>query len=69
MITIQVGELKTHFSEILDKVKKGEEIIISYGRKKDKIAKIVPYKDHQSNTSRKLGILKNKSSYKNGMSE
>ena len=63
MKTIQVGDLKTHFSEILNKIKNGDEIIISYGRKKEKIAKIVPYKN-SNNNPRKIGILKGKASYK-----
>ncbi len=64
MKTIQIGDLKTHFSEILNQVKNGNEIIISYGRKKEKIAKIVPYKKTDNKTPRKLGILKGKASYK-----
>ena len=64
MKTIQIGELKTHFSEILDKVKNGDEIIISYGRKKEKIAKIIPFKNSQTNKPRKLGIFKDKVKYK-----
>lgn len=64
MKTIQVGDLKTHFSEILNSVKNGDEIIISYGRKKEKIAKIIPYSDEDNKKPRKLGILKGKASYK-----
>ena len=64
MKTIQIGELKTHFSEILDKVKNGDEIIISYGRKKEKIAKIIPFKSSQTDKPRKLGIFKDKVKYK-----
>jgi antitoxin (DNA-binding transcriptional repressor) of toxin-antitoxin stability system len=64
MKTIQVGDLKTHFSEILNSVKNGDEIIISYGRKKEKIAKIIPYNDESNNKPRKIGILKGKASFK-----
>lgn len=64
MKTIQIGELKTHFSEILNQVKNGDEIIISYGRKKEKIAMIVPYKNNQNTKKRKLGIFKDKANYK-----
>ena len=35
MQTMTVGEFKSHFSEVLDKVKQGEDIIISYGKKKE----------------------------------
>lgn len=64
MKTIQVGDLKTHFSEILNQVKKGNEIIISYGRKKEKVAKIIPYRSNNDKIPRKLGILKGKASCK-----
>jgi len=64
MRTIQVGDLKTHFSEVLKEVKKGEEIIISFGRKKEKIAIIVPYDDYQKRKTRKLGLLEGKASFK-----
>ena len=64
MKTIQIGELKTHFSEILNKVKNGDEIVISYGRKKEKIAKIIPFKNDQNIKPRKLGVFKDKVKYK-----
>lgn len=31
-----VGELKTHFSEVIDEVKAGEEIVITYGKKRER---------------------------------
>jgi prevent-host-death family protein len=43
MKTMQIGELKTHFSEVLNDVKSGEEIVITYGKKKENIAVIIPY--------------------------
>ena len=64
MKTIQIGELKTHFSEILNEVRNGDEIIISYGRKKEKIAKIIPFKNNQNKNPRKLGVFKDKVKYK-----
>ncbi len=46
MKTITVGELKARFSEILKLVEtEKEEIIIEYGKKRKKIAKIVPYEE------------------------
>ena len=64
MKNLQVAELKTHFSEILEDVKNGEEITISFGRKKEKIAVIIPYSKYKKNKKRKLGILENKAFYK-----
>jgi prevent-host-death family protein len=63
---LQVAELKTNFSEILEDVKNGEEITISFGRKKEKIAVIIPYAKYKKNNRRKLGILENIASYKIG---
>jgi antitoxin (DNA-binding transcriptional repressor) of toxin-antitoxin stability system len=57
MKTIQAGELKKHFSEILKEIRNGEEFVISFGRKKEKIAVIIPYKNYQNKQERKLGIL------------
>lgn len=64
MKNLQVAELKTNFSEVLEDVKNGEEITISFGRKKEKIAVIIPYSKYKKNIKRKLGILENKASYK-----
>jgi len=60
MKTLPVGELKTHFSEILDKIKSGEEIIITYGKKKESIAVIVPYNKYKKKNKIKIGLLKDK---------
>lgn len=60
MKTLPVGELKTHFSEILNDVKSGEEIIITYGKKKENIAVIVPYTTYKKKNKIKLGLLKDK---------
>ena len=64
MKTKSVGELKTNFSEVLENVKKGESIVISYGRKKEKIAVIIPYSSYKSIKKRKLGIYEDKATYK-----
>jgi len=60
MKTLPVGELKTHFSEILNEVKAGEEIIITYGRKKESIAVIIPYSTYKKKNKITIGLLKNK---------
>jgi prevent-host-death family protein len=62
MKTMQVAELKARFSEVLEEVKKGEEITVSYGRKKENVAVLVPYKKYQEKAKRKLGIYKGKAS-------
>ncbi len=64
MKTFQVGELKSNFSKILEDVKHGEEIIISFGKKKEKIAVILPFSKYKKITHRKLGLLEEKASFK-----
>jgi len=54
-----VGELKTHFSEILSEVRNGKKVGIMYGRKKEPVAMIVPYSDEKQ-TERKIGVLDGK---------
>lgn len=60
MQTISVGELKARFSEVLDRVVKGEEIIISYGKKREKVAVLLPYTRYHNRKDRKLGTLKDR---------
>ncbi len=63
MKTFQVGELKSKFSQVLEYLKNGEEVTISFGKKKEKVAVIVPYAKYKKSIKRKLGILKNKASF------
>lgn len=55
-----VGEFKTHFSEIIEQVRSGEEIIITYGKKKENVAVIIPYEAYKTKRIR-LGLLQDKS--------
>ncbi len=60
MKTLAVGEFKSRFSEVLDEVKTGAEIIITYGRKKENIAVIIPYENFKKRNKVTLGLLKDK---------
>jgi prevent-host-death family protein len=60
MQSISVGELKARFSEVLEQVGKGKEIIISYGKKRKKVAVLLPYDHYTPKQDRKLGILKDR---------
>ena len=60
MKTFAVGDFKTHFSEIIERVRAGEEIIISYGKKKENVAVLIPYAAYKSKRIR-LGLLQDKS--------
>jgi prevent-host-death family protein len=64
MKTLQVGEFKSHFSEVIENIKKGEEVVISFGKKKEKIAVLVPYSKYMKKKSRKIGLLEKKASFK-----
>jgi antitoxin (DNA-binding transcriptional repressor) of toxin-antitoxin stability system len=58
MKTMSVGEFKTHFSEVLEQVKAGEEIAVTYGKKKEVVGYFLPEKPQRA--KRKLGILEGK---------
>ncbi len=59
MKTFAVGEFKTHFSEIIEQVRAGEEIIISYGKKKENVAVLIPYASYKTKKIQ-LGLLQHK---------
>ena len=58
-----VGELKTHFSAVLEEVKQGQKVGILYGRAKKPVAMIVPYVEEKKG-KRKIGILDGKAEFK-----
>jgi prevent-host-death family protein len=64
METFKVGELKSKFSRVLERVRAGEEIIISFGKTGKKIAVLVPYNKYISASPRRLGLLKKKATYR-----
>ncbi|TGK54194.1 type II toxin-antitoxin system Phd/YefM family antitoxin [Leptospira bouyouniensis] len=59
MKSFPVGELKTHFSEVLEYVKNGEKVGILFGKNKKPIAMIVPV-NQKNNQKRKIGMLDGK---------
>ena len=62
MKTLQSAEAKTHFSSVLKDVEAGNEVAISYGRRKETIAVIIPYEKWKKNQKRQLGTLEGKMS-------
>lgn len=68
MKTMTVGEFKTRFSEVLEQVKSGTEIAVTYGKAKEVVGYFVPKsaksnnvpKSAKSNKKRDLGLLKGK---------
>ncbi len=60
MKTLPLAEVKTHLSSLLKEVETGSEIAISFGKKRETIAVIVPYKEYKRSKKRRLGMLKGK---------
>ncbi len=60
MKTVTVGDFKTHFSELIERVRAGEKIVISYGKKKEKVAVLIPYAAYKPKKIQ-LGLLQDKS--------
>ena len=58
METLTVGEFKARFSEIIERVKRGESIGVTYGRRKNLIGVFQPQKEELK--KRKIGILEGK---------
>lgn len=52
-----VGEFKARFSEAVEAVKHGEAIVISYGKKRQNIAVLVPYDTFKHKNAITLGRL------------
>lgn len=54
-----IGDLKSHFSEVIQEIKAGEEIAVAFGKKREIIAYLIP-KSARKPAKRQLGILQNK---------
>ena len=62
MTQLTVGQFKAKFSEVVQKLLQGEEIVVSYGKKKEKIGVIIPYDSYKKKRKIKLGLLEGKAS-------
>lgn len=62
MKTLQSAKAKTQFSSVLRDVGLGNEVTITYGKKKQAIAVIIPYEKWKKNQKRELGTLEGKMS-------
>lgn len=63
MKMLAVGEFKTHFSEVLEDVKHGQEYVVCYGRKKEKVAVLIPFENYRKKPVQ-LGVLEGIATYK-----
>ena len=57
MQTVQVGEFKARFSEIIEAVRAGETVVVSYGRSRKNVAALIPFDQLPAAQPRRLGIL------------
>ena len=62
MKTVQSAKAKSHFSSVLKDVEAGNEVTITYGKKNQAIAVIIPYEKWKKNQKRQLGTLEGKMS-------
>jgi antitoxin (DNA-binding transcriptional repressor) of toxin-antitoxin stability system len=62
MKTLQSAKAKTHFSSVLKDIEAGNEIAITYGKKKQTVAVIIPYEKWKKQQKRQLGTLEGKMS-------
>jgi prevent-host-death family protein len=62
METLSLAEAKTHFSSVLKQVRLGNEIAISFGKKKETAAVIMPYAAWKKTKKRQLGLLQRRGS-------
>ena len=57
MKNLPVAEVRSKFSSVLKDVAEGEEVDITFGRKKEPIAVIVPIDEYKKIKARRLGTL------------
>ena len=55
--TITVSELKAQLAAALDAVRAGKILVVTYGRKRTKVAALVPYAAVLPANKRRLGVL------------
>ena len=57
MKTLQVGEFMARFSEIIEAVRAGETVVVSYGRRRENVAALIPFSQLPATGPRLLGVL------------
>ena len=58
-----MANLSTNSLKFWTVFKKGEKIVISYGKSKENVAVMIPYAEYKGTNSIKLGVLEGKASY------
>jgi antitoxin (DNA-binding transcriptional repressor) of toxin-antitoxin stability system len=63
MKSIAVGEFKAQFSSIIKELQAGHSIAITYGKKRTKLAVLVPYDQYVKSAKRQIGVLQGNAGY------
>lgn len=63
MKSIAVGAFKAQFSSVIKDLQEGRPIAITYGKKRMKLAVLVPYDQYVKSAKRQIGVLQGKASY------
>lgn len=63
MKSLTIGEFKAQFSDVIKDIQEGHSVAITYGKKRMKLAVLVPYDRYMDVTERKLGILQDKAQF------
>ena len=63
MKTLTVGEFKAQFSSVIEMIKQGEEVEVTFGKQKEVIGVFKPKEKKKDNSLRKFGTLKNTPGY------
>jgi prevent-host-death family protein len=63
MKSIAVGEFKAQFSSVIKELQEGHPIAITYGKKRTKLAVLVPYDEYVKSAKRRIGVLQGKAGY------
>ena len=63
MKSIAVGEFKALFSSVIKELQEGHPITITYGKKRTKLAVLVPYDQYVKTAKRQIGVLQGKASF------
>jgi len=59
MRSLTIGEFKAQFADVLSAVQAGESVVVCYGRKRERVAALVPYdRFAAASGKRQLGMLK-----------
>jgi prevent-host-death family protein len=67
MRTLTIGEFKAQFSDLLTAVQAGESVVVCYGRKKERVAVLVPYAQFSAQAGKRpLGLLKGRARFSVG---